>query len=229
MPRAVLAACAPDDAPRAAKLLPVLGPGAALARVEALAAERAALPCAAGDADAVQGGVVGPGVRAVAAEWLVEVCWDWKLESTTVFSAVRYLDLYLATTPVRRLARFQGVAVSCLRTAFQRSRDAAARRDLARPAAWAEVCDGAATAGDVSAACRAVAKLLRAHRGVRDGETPKLQLRRLWYQLLDGGGMHAGRVYGARAKGEEEEGRGEGGWGGGLDKGPSIAPFDTPT
>ncbi|GBF88327.1 hypothetical protein Rsub_01039 [Raphidocelis subcapitata] len=182
------------DPARAGKLLASLGPAGALARLEAHAAEAAALPGAAADVERVQGPVITEAVRAVATEWLIEVCWDWKLESTTVFTGVRYLDLWLATTRVGQLSRFQGIAISCLRAAFQRSRDAAGRRDLSRPAAWADVCDGAATAADVSAACRAVAKLLRGHAAVRTADTPKLQLRRLWYQLLESGTMSEGRV-----------------------------------
>jgi hypothetical protein len=109
---------------------------------------------------------------------------------------VRYFDLWLATTRVAQLSKLQGIAISCLRAAFQGSRGARGRRDLSRPAAWADVCDGAASAGDVSAACRGVARLLRAHPGARSGDTPKLQLRRLWYHLLEAGVMDAGRVYG---------------------------------
>jgi hypothetical protein len=92
--------------------------------------------------------------------------------------------------------RFQGIAISCLRTAFQRSRDARARRDLARPSAWSDVCDGAASTADVSNNCRAATRLLKAHAAVRAGDTPKLQLRRLWYQMLESGYMSGGRVYG---------------------------------
>jgi hypothetical protein len=138
---------------RVDKLLPALGPGGTLARLDAHAAEAAALPAAAGDADAVQRGVVNGAVRAVATEWLIEVravaesgqgrgpatlscmparsaalvrrgsprsppatppplpprprppqvCWEWKLESTIVFTGVRYLDLWLATTRVPHL------------------------------------------------------------------------------------------------------------------------------
>lgn len=247
------------DPARAGKLLASLGPAGALARLEAHAAEAAALPGTAADVERVQGPVITEAVRAVATEWLIEVgaawggdgrtsgpglqstrpsrtgaplrgprraaasellcteptpapphprthpgrqvCWDWKLESTTVFTGVRYLDLWLATTRVGQLSRFQGVAISCLRAAFQRSRDAAGRRDLSRPAAWADVCDGAASAADVSAACRAAARLLRGHAAVRSADTPKLQLRRLWYQLLESGIMNEGRVYGERARG----------------------------
>ncbi|KAI8468267.1 MAG: hypothetical protein J3K34DRAFT_523066 [Monoraphidium minutum] len=186
--------------PRAAKLIASLGPAGAVARLEARAAEEAALPAAAGDADVVQPqGIVSPAVRAVAAEWLIEVCWDWKLESTTVFMGVRYLDLWLATTRVEQLSRFQGVAVSCLRAAFQASRDARGRKDLAKPSAWADVCDGAASAGDVSAACRVLARLLKGRGGAAaggaGGESSKLALRRLWYQMLEAGLMTAGRVY----------------------------------
>lgn len=94
--------------------------------------------------------------------------------------------------------------MSCLRAAFQRSRDAGARRDLSRPTAWAEVCDGAAAPGEVSAYCRALGRLLKAHAAVRGADTPKLVLRRLWYAMLEAGYMSSARVYGEGAGGGVE-------------------------
>lgn len=96
--------------------------------------------------------------------------------------------------------RFQGIAISCLRVAFTHSRDARGRRDLSKPAVWADVCDGAASPGDVSAACRLVTKLLKGRPAARSGDTAKLALRRLWYQMLEAGYMTVGKVYGERRR-----------------------------
>ncbi|WIA08132.1 hypothetical protein OEZ85_007588 [Tetradesmus obliquus] len=138
--------------------------------------------------------LVLPEHRQIAVEWLIEVAWDWQLESTVVYRGAQYLDHYLASYPVPALSKFQMLAISSLRTALKHSSKLAERERARLPYKhWAEVTDGACTEAEVRSTCAKLERLLgTAQRGHPNA---KQRLRYLWYRLYDAGVVKQEHVY----------------------------------
>jgi hypothetical protein len=125
---------------------------------------------------------------------LVQVAWDWQLESTVVYRGAQYLDHYLSAIMVPALSKFQMLAISALRTALKHSSKLAEREKARLPYRnWAEVTDGACTEAEVRSTCSKIERLLLQHH--RSHPNAKQRLRFLWYRLYDGGIVKQEHVY----------------------------------
>ncbi|CAK0784974.1 hypothetical protein CVIRNUC_008179 [Coccomyxa viridis] len=131
--------------------------------------------------------VVTPNNRAVLAEWLAEVSWDWQLESTIVFKAIAYLDNYLSCHDVAELSRFQLVGIACLRAAMgdvQRKRgfqDESLARNMS-PERFAYISDSTYTAAQVVDMTALIQECTPD--ALRTSPNSKMFLRSFWYRLV---------------------------------------------
>ena len=128
---------------------------------------------------------VTPHYRRVLVEWMIEVAQEWKLESTMIFQATRYLDSYLRTKEVE-ISKFQLLGVSAIRLAVSYLRpqmkvSAEHQACLMEPARYAHVCDGAATEAGVIAMTEELDGMIS--KSMRDAPNAKMYLRCLWYTI----------------------------------------------
>ena len=125
---------------------------------------------------------------------IMQVSWDWQLESTVVYRGTQYLDHYLSAHSVPALGKFQMLAISCLRTALKHSSKLEERERQRLPYKhWAEVTDGACTEVEVRSTCGKLDRML--HQQQRSHPNAKQRLRYLWYRLFDAGVVKQGHVY----------------------------------
>ncbi len=128
---------------------------------------------------------VTPHYRRVLVEWMIEVAQEWKLESTMIFQATRYLDSYLRTKEVE-ISKFQLLGVSAIRLAVSYLRPQMKvtpehQACLMEPARYAHVCDGAATEAGVIAMTEELDGMIS--KSMRDAPNAKMYLRCLWYTI----------------------------------------------
>ena len=133
---------------------------------------------------------VTPYFRAVLVEWMIEVAQDWRLESTVIFQAVRYLDHYLRNVAVDDLSKFQLIGVSCLRLSImslrQQIKVSKEQLDcLMDPSRFAAVCDGAATKGEVVKVTEYIESIIPSD--LIGAPNSKMYLRCLWYTISKNG------------------------------------------
>jgi len=129
---------------------------------------------------------VTPHFRSVLVEWMIEVAQEWKLESTMIFQATRYLDHYLRTVEVTDIGKFQLVGISALRLAVSLLRpqmkiSPEQHACLMDPARYAAVCDGAATEEEVVATTDLLAGMVS--KEMCEAPNAKMYLRCLWYTM----------------------------------------------
>lgn len=128
---------------------------------------------------------VTPHYRGVLVEWMIEVAQEWKLESTMIFQATRYLDSYLRTNEVN-IGNFQLLGVSAIRLAVSYLRPQMKvtpehQACLMEPARYAHVCDGAATEAGVVAMTKELDGIIS--KSMREAPNAKMYLRCLWYTI----------------------------------------------
>ena len=128
---------------------------------------------------------VTPRYRSVLVEWMIEVAQEWKLDSTMIFQATRYLDFYLRSKEVD-IGKFQLVGVSAIRLAVSYPRPQmkikpAHHACLMDPARYAHVCDGAATEEGVVAMTEELDGMVS--KSMREAPNAKMYLRCLWYTI----------------------------------------------
>lgn len=129
---------------------------------------------------------VTPHFRSVLVEWMIEVAQEWKLESTMIFQAVRYLDHYLKNVEIKSLGKFQLIGISCLRLAISSLRpqmkiSKEQHACLMEPSRFAAVCDGAATRAEVINTTEVLKSLVPSD--MVDAPNAKMYLRCLWYTI----------------------------------------------
>lgn len=129
---------------------------------------------------------ISPHFRSVLVEWMIEVAQEWKLESTMIFQAVRYLDYYLKTVEIKDLAKFQLIGISCLRLSIsvlrpQMKISQDQHKCLLEPARFAAVCDGAATENEVVATTEFLNGIVPSD--MKEAPNAKMYLRCLWYTI----------------------------------------------
>ncbi len=128
---------------------------------------------------------VTPHYRRVLVEWMIEVAQEWKLESTMIFQATRYLDSYLRNKEVD-IVNFQLLGVSAIRLAVSYLRPQMKvtpehHACLMEPARYAHVCDGAATEEGVVAMTKELDGIIS--KSMREAPNAKMYLRCLWYTI----------------------------------------------
>lgn len=129
---------------------------------------------------------VTPHFRSVLVEWMIEVAQEWKLESTMIFQATRYLDFYLRNVEITDIGKFQLVGISALRLAVSLLRPQMKispehHACLMDPARYAAVCDGAATEEEVVATTDVLARMIS--KEMCEAPNAKMYLRCLWYTI----------------------------------------------
>ena len=128
--------------------------------------------------------------RYVLTEWMSEVACEWKLESSVIFQAVRFLDYYLSQVAVEDLSKFQVLGLGCLRLAVDNYRHQMTISDedyasLLDPVRYANVSDGAGTAEQVVEATEKVGKVIP--ESMLKSPNAKMYLRCLWFRLMKTG------------------------------------------
>ena len=130
---------------------------------------------------------ITPHMRAVLVEWLLEVAQDWRLESSVIFQAVRFLDHYIRLVEVDDVSKFQMIGVSALRLAVMSLKKQMTKvteehyQCLLRPSRYSDVCDGAATEQEVIQTTKALAEIIP--HDMRHSPNAKMYLRCLWYTI----------------------------------------------
>jgi cyclin A len=128
--------------------------------------------------------------RYVLTEWMSEVACEWKLESSVIFQAVRFLDYYLSKVAVEDLSKFQVLGLGCLRLAVDNYRHQMTISDedyasLLDPVRYANVSDGAGTVEQVIEATEKVGKVIP--ESMLKSPNAKMYLRCLWFRLMKTG------------------------------------------
>lgn len=132
--------------------------------------------------------------RAVLVEWLLEVSLDFKLESSVIFQAVRFLDYYLREKSVERIFKFQALGITTLRFAVKCLKDhmpkvsAERYKCLMDPSRYADVCAGAATVKDIVDMTKHMERVIPKH--IQMAPNAKMYLRCLWYTVTKGSIEH---------------------------------------
>ena len=130
---------------------------------------------------------ITPHMRAVLVEWLLEVAQDWRLESSVIFQAVRFLDHYIRLVQVEDVSKFQMIGVSALRLAVMSLRKQMTKVTdeyylcLLRPSRYSDVCDGAATENEVIETTKSLADIIPHE--MKHSPNAKMYLRCLWYTI----------------------------------------------
>lgn len=128
--------------------------------------------------------------RYVLTEWMSEVSCEWKLESSVIFQAVRFLDYYLSQVAVEDLSKFQVLGLGCLRLAVDNYRHQMTISDeeyasLLDPVRYANVSDGAGTVEEVVEATEKVGAIIP--EAMLKSPNAKMYLRCLWFRLMKTG------------------------------------------
>lgn len=136
--------------------------------------------------------------RYVLTEWMSEVACEWKLESSVIFQAVRFLDYYLSQVAVEDLSKFQVLGLGCLRLAVDNYRHQMTISDedyasLLDPVRYANVSDGAGTSEQVVEATEKVGKIIP--EAMLKSPNAKMYLRCLWFRLMKTGLLSSNEMH----------------------------------
>ena len=131
--------------------------------------------------------VVNPSHRGILTEWLCEVAFLWRLESSIVFQAVRFVDLYLSTYKIDVLRRLQIIGLGCLRLAVEQSRKNMSISEeefekILNPERYSFMADGAGTAEEVEIETENTRRIVPELMTMTPNS--KMYLRSFWYRAL---------------------------------------------